>query len=245
VSVHRAIGGADVWFTDRHGGASAPPFQTLNLADHVGDVPAAVLDNRTRVLDTIAGADRRRLGWVQPHHVHGTTVLVARDEAPQGRDADGTVTDRPGLGLVAIGADCAPIAIANDTACAAVHAGWRGAADGVVAAGVAAVRELGTGPVRAVVGPCVCAAHYEFGADALTALALRLGPEVVAATAEGAPAFDLRAAIRVAFTAAGVHADAVEVLDLCTVESADHFSYRRDGVTGRHGVVVALRAERA
>jgi copper oxidase (laccase) domain-containing protein len=103
---------------------------------------------------------------------------------------------------------------------------------------VAAVRALGSGPVRAVVGPCVCAAHYEFGADALTALALRLGPEVVAATVDGAPAFDLRAAITGACTRAGV--DDVEVLDVCTVESADHYSYRRDGVTGRHGVVVAL-----
>ncbi len=245
MSARRAVGGADAWFTDRRGGGSEPPFHTLNLADHVGDDPAAVLGNRARVLDAISAPDRGRLRWVQPHHVHGTTVLVARDDGPHGRDADGTATDRPGLGLVAIGADCAPVAIANDTACAAVHAGWRGAADGVIAAGVAAVRELGTGPVRAVVGPCVCAAHYEFGADALTALALRLGPEVVAATADGAPAFDLRAAIRVAFTAAGVDADAVEILDICTVESADHFSYRRDGVTGRHGVVVALRAEPA
>jgi YfiH family protein len=238
VTVRRELGGAVAWFTDRRGGVSEPPFHTLNLAEHVGDAPAAVLENRARVLDDVSrgGAPLR---WVQPHHVHGTTVLAARDASEHGRDADGTATDRTGLALVAIGADCAPIAIANDTACAAVHAGWRGAADGVIAAGVAAVRQLGTGPVRAVVGPCVCAAHYEFGADDLTALALRLGPEVVGATADGAPAFDLRAAIVGAFTAAGV--DAVEVLDVCTVESADHYSYRRDGVTGRHGVVVTLR----
>jgi len=241
VSIRRAVGGADAWFTDRHGGASAPPYDTLNLADHVGDAPAAVLANRDRVLDELAAPGGPRRQWVQPHHVHGTTVLVARDGAPHGRDADGTVTDRPGLALVAIGADCAPIAIANDTACAAVHAGWRGAADGVVAAGVTAVRELGTGAVRAVVGPCVCTAHYEFGVDDLTALALRLGPEVVGVTADGAPAFDLRAAIVGAF--ARVDVDDVEVLDVCTVGSPDHFSYRRDGVTGRHGVVVALREE--
>ena len=214
---------------------SAPPYETNNLAEHVGDAPAAVGENRARVLAEVSGGVARR--WVQPHHVHGTTVLAAYDDGPHGRDADGTATDRTDLALVAIGADCAPIAIANDTACAAVHAGWRGAADGVIAAGVAAVRALGTGPVRAVVGPCVCAAHYEFGADDLTALALRLGPEVVAATHDGRPAFDLRAAITGAFARSGV--DEVEVLDVCTFESADHYSYRRDGVTGRHGVVVA------
>ena len=174
----RELGGATAWFTDRHGGVSAPPFDTLNLADHVGDVPAAVGENRARVLQAVGGGPSLR--WVQPHHVHGTTVLVARDDSPHGRDADGTATDRPDLALVAIGADCAPIAIANDTACAAVHAGWRGAADGVIAAGVAAVRELGTGPVQAVVGPCVCAGHYEFGADALAELADRLGASVSA-----------------------------------------------------------------
>ena len=234
----RSIGGATAWFTDRRGGVSVPPYDTNNLADHVGDDPTAVLENRARVRSTAEAVVGAALQWVQPHHVHGTTVLAARDAAPNGRDADGTATATRGLALVAVGADCAPIAIANDTACAAVHAGWRGAADGVIAAGVAAVRALGTGPVRVVVGPCVCAAHYEFGADALTALALRLGPEVVGATIDGAPAFDLRAAITGACTRASV--DDVEVLDVCTVESADHYSYRRDGVTGRHGVVVTL-----
>jgi YfiH family protein len=239
----RTIGGARAWFTDRHGGVSASPFATNNLAGHVGDVPARVAQNRTRVRGTVEADLGTAVRWVQPHHVHGTTVLVARDATPDGRDADGTVTDRPGLALVAIGADCAPIAIANDSACAAVHAGWRGAADGVIAAGVAAVRELGSGRVRAVVGPCVCAAHYEFGADDLAALTSRLGAGVAATTVEGRPAFDLRAAIRLAFTRAGV--DDVEVLDVCTVESADHFSFRRDGLTGRHGVVIALREDAA
>jgi YfiH family protein len=236
--ITRQVGGARAWFTDRHGGVSAPPFATANLADHVGDDPAVVGENRARVRATVAAGIGAPVEWVQPRHVHGTTVLAAHDAAAHGHDADGTATDRPGLALVAIGADCAPVAIANDTACAAVHAGWRGAADGVIAAGVAAVRRLGTGEVHAVVGPCVCVAHYEFGADDLAALGARLGPEVVGRTVTGAPAFDLRAAIVRAFAAVDV--DAVEVLDVCTFESTHHFSHRRDGVTGRHGVAVAL-----
>ena len=62
---------------------------------------------------------------------------------------------------------------------------------------------------------------------------------MVGRTAAGAPAFDLRGAIRAQFRRAGV--EAVEVIDVCTVESADHYSYRRDGVTGRHAVVVVKR----
>ena len=242
--IHRHLGGADVWFTDRHGGTSRGPFASLNLAGHVGDDPVAVEANRVRVTTAIGRADAR---WLQPHHVHGTAVLVAQDDPEElvgaapawlaaGEEGDGVATDRVGLLLVAVGADCAPIAIANDTACAAIHAGWRGAVDGVVQAGVAAVRSLGVGPVRAVVGPCVCGAHYEFGAGLLAELVERVGPHVETTTTDGLPGFDLRAAIRFAFERSGV--EEVEVLDLCTVESLDHYSYRRDGDTGRQGVVV-------
>lgn len=234
--IEREVGCAAAYFTDRRGGTSRAPFDTANLALHVEDDPVAVAANRAGVL-TAAGMPTA--AWVQPRHVHGTTVLVATDASRDGEEGDGVAAARPGLALVAIGADCAPIAIANDTAAAAIHAGWRGAVDGVVAAGVAAVRALGRGPVRAVVGPCACAAHYEFGVELLDELVARVGPEVAGVTHDGHPAFDLRAAIRVAFAREGV--DAVEVLDVCTVESLDHYSYRRDGRTGRHGVVVTVR----
>ncbi|MEP6624523.1 MAG: polyphenol oxidase family protein [Acidimicrobiia bacterium] len=234
--VRRELGAASVVFTDRHGGTSPAPFASLNVARHVGDDPGAVVANQR----IVAGAlDRPDAPWVMPHHVHGTTVLGVTDATRDGEEADGVATQRAGLLLAAIGADCAPIAIANDTACAAIHAGWRGAVHGVVAAGVAVVRALGTGPVRAIVGPCVCVAHYEFGADLLERLTEECGPEVAGRTAAGAPAFDLRATVVAQFRRVDVLD--VEVLDVCTVESADHYSYRRDGITGRQAVVVVKR----
>jgi len=241
--IRRRLGGARAWFTDRTGGASVPPYASLNLADHVGDDPDAVAANR-RAAAVAAGC--AELVWVQPHHVHGTTVLAvtappgadgAAGAEATGREADGAATARTDRVLVAIGADCAPVAIANDTACAAVHAGWRGATGGVLEAGVAAVRALGSGPVHVVVGPCICVEHYEFGARDLEALVDRLGPTVAGRTVTGAPAFDLRGALAEAARRASV--DHVEILDVCTYESADHYSYRRDRVTGRHGVMVA------
>ncbi len=239
--IHRELGGAAAYFTDRHGGVSTGPFASCNLAVHVGDDAGAVAANRAAVIGAIGASDRT---WVQPHHVHGTTVVALTNAGSAravgtDRDADGTATARSDTLLVAIGADCAPVAIANDTAWAAVHAGWRGAVEGVVQAGVAAVRALGRGPVRVVVGPCICAAHYEFGAEELDALADQLGPSVRARTEAGAPAFDLRAAIRLACEQESV--DQVEMLDVCTFVSPDHYSYRRDGRTGRHGVVVTAR----
>ncbi len=238
--IHRRLGGADAWFTERAGGESAAPFDSLNLADHVGDATGAVAANRDAARRAAGITDRL---WVQPRHVHGTTVqvltgpraLAGRSEA----EADGSATSSRALVLVAIGADCAPIAIANDTACAAVHAGWRGATGGVLQTGVAAVRALGSGPVRVVVGPSICASHYEFGAADLDRLVDRLGPSVAGRTESGAPAFDLRGALTLAAESAAV--DQLEFLDVCTFESAQHYSYRRDPVTGRHGVMVVRR----
>jgi len=108
-----------------------------------------------------------------------------------------------------------------------------------VGAGVEAVRALGAGPVRAVIGPCICARHYEFGAADLARLAERFGAGVTGHTVDGRPAFDLPRAIRVALERAGV--DVIDDVDICTVESPDHFSFRRDGRTGRHAVVVVKR----
>ena len=234
--IWRRLGGAEAVFTDRRGGGSVPPFDSLNLARHVGDDPTAVAANQRWVAREFDAADGE---WVLPHHVHGATVLTVTDASRDDENGDGVATNRAGLLLGALGADCAPIAIANDTACCAIHAGWRGAVNGIVEAGVAAVRTLGSGPVRAVVGPCVCVGHYEFGADLLGELVDRLGPEVAGLTLDGAPAFDLRRAIRRSFAHAEV--DDLEVLDICTVQSAEHFSYRRDGATGRQGVVVMQR----
>jgi YfiH family protein len=232
--IELVLGCARVVFTDRHGGASAAPYDSLNLAGHVDDDPAAV-DENYRLL-----AARLELpepsGWVRPFHVHGTDVLEVTAAPTEPVDADGSATSTVGLPLVAMGADCAPIALANDAAVAAIHAGWRGALDGVVEAGVAAVRRLGGGPVRAAIGPTICVRHYEFGADALAPIVARFGDSVAGTTSAGELALDLPRALQRALDDAGV--DEVTDIQRCTFESPDHFSYRRDRRTGRQVVVV-------
>jgi YfiH family protein len=236
--IELTLGCARVVFTDRHGGVSNAPFESLNLAGHVDDDPAAVDENFRRLAGRLGLIEPTE--WVRPFHVHGTEVLEVAT-APAGRtEADGSATTAPDLPLIALGADCAPIALANDTAVAAIHAGWRGALDGVVEAGVAAVRKLGTGSVRAAIGPCICVRHYEFGVDALAPLVARFGDSVAGTTNEGAPALDLPRALHLALRAAGV--DEVHDQHCCTVESVDHFSFRRDHRTGRQAVIVVKAA---
>jgi copper oxidase (laccase) domain-containing protein len=133
-------------------------------------------------------------------------------------------------------ADCAPVALVAGDAIAAVHVGWRGLLAGIIPATVEVIRTRGRGGVRAVIGPCISATHYEFGARELDHVAQRVGMEVRARTADGAPALDLRAGVRAALDGAGV--DERTDIDVCTFTSDVHFSHRRDGVTGRQALIV-------
>jgi YfiH family protein len=228
------VDGARIAFTDRHDGVSAAPYDTANLSFASGDDPAAVAENRRRVARAVTGAaDARQWAWVR--QVHGGRVVHV-DEPGGGGDADALVTARTDVSLVVLVADCAPIALVAGDALGAVHCGWRGLIEGVIEAAVGAVRELGRSPVRAVVGPCISPARYQFGPRELDRVTRRIGPVVRAVTAAGDPALDLRAGVGAALAAAGV-VDRRDV-DVCTFESADHYSHRRDGVTGRQALVV-------
>jgi len=227
-----------VVFTDRTGGVSVAPYATLNIGDHVGDDPDAVAENRDRAARALGVGDTAHWAWLS--QVHGATVHRVDAEPAAGGppvEADAAVTRRAGVPLVVLTADCAPIAIADDAAVGVVHAGWQGLERGVVAAAVDALREIGRGPVRAVVGPCIRPAHYEFGRADLDRLVTRFGPTVEGRTAAGRPALDVAAGVRVAFAEVGV----TDVVDtgICTAaDPARWFSYRRDGTTGRQAVVV-------
>jgi YfiH family protein len=229
------VAGARVAFTDRHGGISAPPYDTANLGFATDDDPAAVAENRRLVSQVLGGdaGDPQRWAWAR--QVHGGDVVEPTGPGSAG-DADALVTTSTGVPLLVLVADCAPVALVARDAVAAVHVGWRGLLAGVVPAAVEVMRRLGNGPVRGVVGPCISAAHYEFGARELEQVARRVGPEVRSRTVTGAPALDLRAGVRAALGDAGV--DERTDVDVCTYASADHFSHRRDGITGRQALIV-------
>jgi purine-nucleoside/S-methyl-5'-thioadenosine phosphorylase / adenosine deaminase len=215
---------------------SGEPYATMNLADHVDDDPARVSENRTRAARRITAAPPDPAAWVWLRQVHGVTVVDVDGAPATAPEADAAVTTTVGLPLVVLTADCAPIALVAPDAIGVLHAGWPGLEQGVIGAAVAALRARSSGRVRAVLGPCVHPERYEFGADLLARLVERLGPEVAARTGDGAPALDIPAAVRISLARAGV--DDLTDVGVCTAASTDHFSYRRDGVTGRQAVVV-------
>lgn len=218
--------GVLVAFTARLGGVSRAPYDTLNLAVRVGDERADVMENRRRAA-SVAGFDAERLALAM--QVHAADVIdVAPGDAGVLGEADGLSTAAPGPVLAILAADCAPVALWGPRGVAIVHAGWRGLVAGVVAKGVERVGEV----YGAWVGPSIHACCYE------------VGPEVVTAFSEaGLPVHDDShvdpgRAAGAALRAAG--AERVIVSDVCTCCDGRFFSYRRDGVTGRHGAFVSL-----
>jgi purine-nucleoside/S-methyl-5'-thioadenosine phosphorylase / adenosine deaminase len=233
---HRTSRGpVDLAFTDRFGGVSAVPFDSLNLALEGGDDPDATAANLARVLaDFAPGA-----ALADMRQVHGATVVTV-DGSGDRPDADGLVTTSPDVVLLVRVADCVPVLLADPDAgvLGVAHAGRPGLAAGVVPATVARMRELGAAEVTAWVGPHVCGGCYEVP-EAMREEVGDVVPAAVATTTWGTPSLDLGAGVRAQLADAGV---AVVDLARCTRESADLYSYRRDGAgAGRLGGLVRLR----
>lgn len=224
-------------FTDRSGGASASPFDSLNLGGRVGDDPSVVSDNRAAVANAL-GLQRDRLLFMR--QCHGADVVVADGQWGEGEPpaADGLVTTQEGLGLAALVADCTPVLLADPDrrVVAAVHAGRPGMVQRVVDVAVARMRELGARDIRAVVGPSVCGRCYEVPAEMRDAAAA-VSPESATVSWTGTPAIDVAAGVVAQLCENDV---AVQRVDGCAREDDRLFSYRRDGTTGRFAGVVAL-----
>jgi polyphenol oxidase len=212
-----ALPGGTALFTTRRGGVSDGPFASLNLGLLTDDDAERIRENRARV-ERISGG---RLA--QARQVHGTDVVPADPDTMV--EADGQVTTRAGVAAVALTADCLPIALVAPEGIGMLHAGWRGLANGVIANGVEALRQVGAGRIAAAIGPGAGPCCYE------------VGDEVRAAFGTSERTVDLKAIARERLTAAGV--EEVHDCGLCTIHDAERFfSHRRDrGVTGRQAGV--------
>ena len=247
------VDGVGALMTTRTGGVSPAPWDTLNLGTAVGDDPAAVAENRQPV--------ERALGArpVYLRQVHGATVLrvTAADAECDPPEADGAVTNQAGVACVVQVADCLPVLFAapGGRAVGAAHAGWRGLAAGVVERtleGVCALAGCAPRELRAWLGPCIGPRRFEVGVDVLQAFGAdpqapaahpRFVPRTDVHHADGRPRWlaDLAGLARERLAAAGV--TAIDGASACTVEERSRFfSFRRDGVTGRHAAAVWRRS---
>ncbi|MFD9094100.1 peptidoglycan editing factor PgeF [Streptomyces collinus] len=233
IGQRESVSGAHFAFTDRWGGVSAAPYEELNLGGAVGDDPGSVRSNRELAAKTL-GLDPGLVVWM--NQVHGAGVAVV--DAPWGAEfvpeVDALVTTRRGLALAVLTADCVPVLLADPVAgvVAAAHAGRPGMIKGVVPAAVRAMTGLGAEPGRIVArtGPAVCGRCYEVP-EAMRAEVAAVEPAAHAGTSWGTPAVDVSAGVHAQLERLGVDDRAQS--PVCTLESGDHFSYRRDRTTGR------------
>jgi YfiH family protein len=227
------VNGAHFAFTDRWGGVSAVPYEELNLGGAVGDDPGAVQANRELAAKSL-GLDAARVVWM--NQVHGNDIAEVDGPWTTGPvpPVDGLVTAARGLALAVLTADCVPVLLADPVAgvVAAVHAGRPGMVKRVVPAAVDAMKSLGAEPDRIVArtGPAVCGRCYEVP-EAMRAEVAAIEPAAHAETSWGTPAVDVSAGVHAQLERLGVHDR--ERSPVCTRESGDHFSYRRDRTTGR------------
>ena len=223
--------------TTRAGGVSPGPYASLNLADHVGDDPAAVATNRKR-LAAAAGLPADPV-WLQ--QVHGNTVVdIARTTSVP--EADAAHSHQPGQVCAVLTADCLPLLLCDRAGeqVAAVHAGWRGLAAGVIEKAVAALQTPG-GELLAWLGPAISAAAYTVGDDVRETFLAHDPRAAVAfqATRSDAWQADLYQLARQRLADSGV--PAVHGGGHCTFREAQSFySYRRDGATGRMATLIWL-----
>jgi YfiH family protein len=226
-----------VLFTDRVGGVSHEPYDTLNVATHVGDDPAAVEANLA-TLAAFADVPADRL--VVLAAVSGGPVAQVDSRSP--REVTGVeaiVTTEPGLALGVIAADCVPVLLADEVAgvIGAAHAGRRGVEARIVTDTLRAMHDLGASEARieAWVGPAICGRCYEVGEDVASQTVAK-APQARSTTSWGTTALDLPAAVLAELDAAGIRE--VRTDPRCTREDPLLYSYRRDGVTGRQASVV-------
>lgn len=235
--------------TTREGGGSSGEYARGNLADHVGDSPASVSANRASLAEQL-GAHR---GLAVIAAVHGASTTWVVESGTYG-DVDALLTDVPGLGILALGADCAVVGVAatrvdGSPVIGVAHCGWRGLVADVVGAVVDDISRAGGKDLQAILGPTICGSCYLIDEarsqqvlDACTPSVARVA--VRPADAPGQFHLDIRAGVLQRLTELGVP---IQVEWGCTAEDERWFSHRSsvnrfgpDAKTGRHGLGIVI-----
>ena len=242
-------------FTERTGGVSKAPYESLNLGTHVGDDPVAVSENRRRVLAAL-GCEDTLSSLLVPNQVHGDRVVTVTPEnasTPEALEAictdiagptgaDAIVCTAPNVPVLLCFADCVPVILTCGDAFAVIHSGWRGTYAHIAAKAAAALATAADRPVSdisAFIGPHILGDEYQVSADLL-----QMFPEQFANIDKNAErTLDLSACIRQSLKEVGVLSCEIHDPRLSTVRQNDRFfSYRAEqGICGRHAAVACIR----
>ena len=246
-----AVPGLRHGLSTRIGGVSGAPFESLNLGRSTGDDAADVAQNHERLARVLGFDTLATLRQVHGAEIHDAAAAQGGGLAPE---ADGWFVDQPGQCAGVLGADCPGVLLVapDRKALVLLHAGWKGIASGIIAAGVARLEGAGASPssVLAVLGVGIGKAAYEVDTPVLDAIAKSLALSVEALdfattpTRPGHAHLDLHAVIGRQLEEAGVPPEQIDALDGCTFEETSRFySHRRDGTeAGRHALVAGWDA---
>ena len=215
-------------FTSRRNGASLAPYESLNLAQHVGDEAESVATNR-QLLAKITGPVQFM------KQVHGDEVVEVKTVGDD-PTCDALITTVPGIALAVMVADCIPLLLSSSTVVGAVHVGRRGLLNSVAIKALEAMRKLGAGQIHAQLGASICGRCYEVPQELADEVSAK-HPSASSLTNNLTPALDLPRALIADLVAIGV---TYEASPICTLENDEYFSYRRHNITGRNAGVVWL-----
>ena len=220
--------------TLRSGGISLPPYDTFNMGDHVGDDPKAVAENRQRLIPSLPLPAEPV--WLK--QVHSKVIVDAANTLPSTIEADGSVSSEAGVVCAVLTADCLPLLICNKqgTQVAAVHAGWRGLADGIIEQALEKFNE-DKDNLLIWLGPAIGPNSYEVG-DEVRNRFIAHDPDAISAFESRHQSHQGKWLMNI-YTLARQRLKAQGVADIyggtfCTFTATEHFySYRREGITGR------------
>jgi YfiH family protein len=228
--------GLDIAFTDRWGGVSSGAYATLDLTRQRAGATEELQTNWSLLAEAFGVA-----GFVTMRQVHGAEVVTVRGLADDVPVCDALVTTTRDVALCVRVGDCAPVVLADAGAgvVGVAHVGRPGVTVGVVAATIEEMRQHGARTIEAWIGPHVCGGCYEVPETMRSAVA-QVEPAAYAWTTWGTPSVDIGAAV--AAQQRRHDCTSIHPTDLCTRESDDFFSYRRQGPqSGRQGGLVVLR----
>jgi YfiH family protein len=246
--------GVQLIFTDRSGGFSPPPYDTLNLSGKSGDDQENVEANRDYVAGRM-GLETSRFVYLE--QVHGISVKrVEARSLREGREAkskyttlakaDGAYTTHKDIALCVLTADCVPLALAGKggEVVAMLHSGWRGTIGDIAGRAVRKMSsEIGidAGSLVAVMGPAIGPCCYEVDEGRARIFVEKYGGRSEVVVRKGGYRLDLVAANRINLIEAGLKEKNIRILDECTCCNDRYFSFRRDGVTGRQGAFIRAK----
>lgn len=235
-------------FTCREKGFSLSPYDSLNLAYHVGDDRETVAKNRDLILKNIFGVDKGCLYSVQ--QVHGKDIIEVREDATDRNgyipeDADGLMTGARGIPIMVMGADCIMMVFADiiNRAVCAVHAGWRGTLEGIAAAALKGFsNRFGSSieSIMAFIGPGIRDCCYQVGGDLAEKFAGGGTGDDSIVTRKGKKFLDLVQINRRQALDLGIPPGNIYDTGICTCCSSNYFSHRRDGTTGRQAAIAMV-----